>query len=167
VINYLCQAVDTLNQWTGKIFSPMILFITALVTADVTLRYFFNSPILWAWDLNIQLFGTFTIIGGGFTLLHDGHIGVDAISMRWSGKTSAIVRIITFPFFFVAIGILLWQTTAAAWDSLLSKENYSSYIAPPIYPYKIVMVIGILLLLLQGIVKFIRDIISILPEKRN
>jgi TRAP-type mannitol/chloroaromatic compound transport system permease small subunit len=70
-----------------------------------------------------------------------------------------MVDLSTFLLFFFAIGILLWQSASAALVSVQTGERYSSYFAPPIYPLKIIIVLGVFLLLLQGIVKFIRDLL--------
>lgn len=156
-----CRFIDSLNERVGKFAGWLILPLTALVTYDVVLRYGFNRPTIWAWDINIQLLGALVVLGGGYALLHDAHIGVDAIVIRLSARKRAIVDLITSAFFFFGIGVLLWQATVDAWFSLEIRELYSSVFMPPIYPFKVLMVAGILLLLLQGVAKFLRDLITV------
>jgi TRAP-type mannitol/chloroaromatic compound transport system permease small subunit len=45
-----------------------------------------------------------------------------------------------------------------AWDSFLYRETDPTVFAPPIYPLKMLIPLGALLLLLQGLVKYIGDI---------
>jgi TRAP-type mannitol/chloroaromatic compound transport system permease small subunit len=156
-----CRFIDSLNERVGKISGWLIFPLTILVTYDVTLRYVFNRPTVWAWDINIQLLGALVVLGGGYTLLHDGHIGVDALVIHLSPRWRALVDLITSAFFFFGIGVLLWKSASDAWSSLQIREVYSSVFAPPIYPFKVLMVVGILLLLLQGVAKFIRDLITV------
>lgn len=131
----------------------MVLF----VTVHVITRYVFAKPTIWAWDVNIQLAGLLVILGGGFTLLHRSHIGVDILVVRLSPRKRAILDLITGLLFFMGVGVLLWKTVDASWASFMRREVYTSYLAPPIYPLKLIMIGGVALLLLQGISKFIRD----------
>jgi TRAP-type mannitol/chloroaromatic compound transport system permease small subunit len=165
MLTNICQFVCTTNKWIAKIISPLIVLMTILVAVDVVLRYIFNSPILWAWDVNIQLFGVFTMFGAAFTLLNRGHVGVDVLVMDWSPKKKTILEVITFPFFLMGVGILLWGAIPAAWESVLALESYSSYIALPVYPLKVVLAIAIFLLFLQGIANLIFDINSNIRAK--
>lgn len=155
-----CRFIDSLNERVGRISGWLIIPLTAFVTYDVILRYIFNRPTIWAWDINIQLLGALVVLGGGYALLHDAHIGVDALVIHLSARRRAIVDLITSAFFFFGIGVLLWKAALDAWFSVEIGEVYSSVFSPPIYPFKILMVIGILLLLLQGVTKFIRDFIT-------
>ncbi len=160
MVKSFCRRIDSLNEWVGKTSGWLIIPLILLVVYDVTLRYVFNRPTVWAWDINVQLLGALVVLGGGYALLHDAHIGVDALVIHLSARRRAIVDLITSAFFFFGIGVLLWKAALDAWFSLEIRELYSSVFLPPIYPFKILMVIGILLLLLQGVAKFIRDLIT-------
>lgn len=156
-----CRRIDSCNEWTGKIVCWLIIPLTFIVVYDVILRYVFNRPTVWAWDINIQLLGALVILGGGYVLLHNGHIGVDVLVVRLSPRKRAMVDLVTSLFFFFGVGVLLWKASLDAWSSLQIRELYTSFFQPPIYPLKIVVVIGVLLLLLQGIAKFMRDLSAV------
>ena len=158
MLESFCSKVDALNDWTAKIVRWLILPLTLLVTGEVVLRYVFNSPTIWSLDITVQTFAAFVILGGGYTLLSNGHISVDVLSTRLSLRGRAIVDLVTSVFFFGGIGMFLWKAAGAAWKSILVREAMFSYFRPPLYPLRVVIVLGILLLLLQGIVKFIRDL---------
>ena len=149
--------IDNANEWTGKICSFAIIPLTFIVALDVTLRYIFNSPLPWGLDVAIQLMGFIVFMGLGYTLLHKGHICVDVFSSKLSAKGQAILDLITFPFFLLSIGCLLWVAVPVAITSTATKEVFPSYVMPPIYPFRIVIALGLFLLALQGIAKFIRD----------
>lgn len=162
-----CHRIDSLNERVGKNSGWLIVPLILLVVYDVTLRYVFNRPTVWAWDINIQLLGALVILGGGYTLLHGGHIGVDVLVIRLSPRKRAIVDLITSVFFFFGVGVLMWKAVVDTLFSLQIRERYTSVFAPPIYPFKILMVVGILLLLLQGLVKFIRDLTTLTSTERK
>jgi TRAP-type mannitol/chloroaromatic compound transport system permease small subunit len=160
-----CQIINNLNDWVGKIFGWLIIPLMLLVVFDVILRYIFNRPTIWVWDINVQLLGTLVVLGGGYALRHGAHIGVDALVGHLSPPKRAMVDLITSFFFFFGVGVLMWKATMDAIFSVQIKELYTSVFAPPIYPFKILMVLGILLLFLQGVVKFIQDLNLILKKE--
>ena len=161
MIQKILSLIDWLNDWVGKAAGWLIMPLTAFVVYDVVLRYVFNKPTLWAFDINIQLLGALVILSGGYTLLHDGHVGVDAIVINFSPKKRALIDIITSLFFFFGIVVLMSQAFDEAWISVETKECYTSTFAPPIYPFKVIMAMGIFLLFLQGAAKLVRDIIKL------
>ena len=161
-----CSVVDMVNEWVGRVAAWLVIPMCLLVTYDVTLRYIFNQPTIWSWDINVQLLGASAALGGGFTLLHKGHIGVDVLLLRLSPQKQLIVKLLTSLFFFLGVGVLVWQAGLEAWVSAQQLEVDYTYFAPPLYPIKGTIFLGFLLLFLQGIAELIRDITAVLSENR-
>ena len=61
-------------------------------------------------------------------------------------------------FFLLYVGVMLKATLRYALESIELRETTMSPWDPPIYPIKAAMVAALALLLLQGTVKFIRDL---------
>jgi TRAP-type mannitol/chloroaromatic compound transport system permease small subunit len=165
MLNKFLQGIDLLNEWSGKIFSWLSIPMTLLVTAEVILRYVFNRPTIWVWDVVVQLLGLIIVFSGGYALLKGAHIGVDILVERISKKKSAIIDLFTYPLFLFSMGMLFWITTEAAWNAVETKEAYNSFWRPPIYPFKVAVFVGILLFLLQGIARFIRSVLIVFFRK--
>ncbi len=157
-VQAFCRGVDVVNDWTGKAVSMLHIPLVIIVMLEVVLRYFFDSPTLWAWDVNMQLTGTLILLGGGYTLLNKGHVIIDVIVGRFPLRARTIIDLVTSLVFFAGIGVLLWLSIGEAQYSVQAKERWTSVWSPPIYPFRVVIVIGLVLLLFQGIVKFIRDL---------
>lgn len=162
-----CQIVGTLNEWTGRIAAWLVIPLTFLVTVEVILRYVLNRPTIWIWDVNVQLLGAMVALGGGYTLLHEGHIGVDVFVVGLPSRKQVIIQLFTFIFFFLGVGVLLWQGGMAAWASVKIMEVDYTFFAPPVYPLKVVMAVGFFLLFLQGVAKFIRDLIVLVSREEG
>lgn len=160
-----CRVVDMLNEWTGRITAWLIFPICLIVTYDVILRYLFNRPTVWAWDINIQLLGAMVALGGGYAFLYRGHVGVDVLVEGLSVRKRAMIDLITSVFFFCGIGALLWKGIAEAWFSVKTREIDFTYFAPPLYFLRVVMAAGFFLLILQGVVKFIHDLNSVISRE--
>jgi TRAP-type mannitol/chloroaromatic compound transport system permease small subunit len=149
--------IDILNERVGYVVSFLLLPMTLISVIEVILRYVFNRPTIWAWDVNMMLLGALTVMAGGYALLKEGHVAMDAFVSRMSIRVSAVTALITSLLLFFGIGILVWQSGLAAWDSFLMREEVNSVWKPPLYPLKMLWPIGALLVLLQGVAGFIRN----------
>ena len=167
MLKRFCQVVDALNEWSGRIAACLIIPMLLIVTYDVIMRYLFNRPTVWAWDINVQLLGVSVALGGGYTLLHNGHIGVDVLVEGLGRRKKAIIDLITSIFFFIGIGVLVREAGRVAWASVRTKEVDFTYFAPPVYPLKVIIAIGFLLLFVQGISKFVKDIATVMSKEEK
>ena len=138
--------------------SMLFLPLVGIVMMEVVLRHFFNSPTIWAWDVNVQLAAAIAILGGGYGLLYGRHVVVDVMVGHLSPRARARIDLVTSALFFFVMAILLWVAVSWAERSLSSRELYTSLLEPPIYPLRIVVAIGVFLMLMQGVAKFIRDL---------
>ncbi len=131
------------------------------------MRYLFNQPTTWAWDINVQLFALIVVFGAGNTFLQGGHVIVDIVVMRFSRKTRLIINLAVFVVFIFAAGIIVWQTAIFAWRSILVKERASTLLTPVVYPLKIGIFCGAALLWLEGISLFIKDLQALRKIKKK
>jgi len=150
--------IDVINEEVGKIISFIVLVIFLVILTEVMLRYVFNAPTVWGNELSQMLFGAYIVLSGGYVLLYRQHVNVDLLYSRFSVKGKAIVDIFTFILFIIFAGMLLYYSSSMAWESLTTLEHSQSAWNPPVYPVKLMIPLGSLLLLLQGIAKLIHDI---------
>jgi TRAP-type mannitol/chloroaromatic compound transport system permease small subunit len=158
------RTIDATNEWVGRFLSYFLFAFFVLLFIEVILRYFFNSPTVWANELSQMLFGAYAILGGGYILLTGGHVNVDIVYSRFSVKTRAALDIFTSILFFLFCGMLLVYGGSLAWDSLSRFEHSQSAWNPPLYPAKLMIPLAAALLILQGITKLIRDFLILLGK---
>ena len=160
--------VDGMSEWTGKAASYLVLLLTAAISYEVVARYVFNAPTLWAQEVATYLYGSFFMLGGAYVMRHDGHVRVDIFYSRLSSRGKAIIDLITFPvFFFLFVGVLVWEgSNMAIWSWSIWEHTQSPW-SPPIYPLKTVIPVAALLLLLQGIARYVHDILLLIGERRG
>jgi TRAP-type mannitol/chloroaromatic compound transport system permease small subunit len=151
--------IDKVNDRVGNLLSYFLFLFFVLLLMEVILRYFFNSPTVWANELAQMLFGAYAILAGGYILRAGGHVNVDIIYARLSRKSRAALDIFTSLLFFLFCAMLLIYGGSLAWDSLSRFEHSQSAWNPPLYPAKLMIPLAAVLLLLQGLVKLIRDIL--------
>ncbi len=155
----LDSAIDKLNEKIGFYSSYLILPLIAVIGWEVMMRYGFNAPTSWAFELTVFLYGIHYSFALAYAHKHNTHVAIDVFESRLSEKSRTILRIITNTIFFLpSIGMLTFYTCILALNSWQEWEHASSSWAPAIYPFKTLMAIGFILFLLQGIAKLIQDI---------
>lgn len=162
------RAIDTINEWVGNIVAWLIIPMVFIAVYEVILRYVFNRPTIWAWEINLWLMAALSILLGGYILLKGEHVVVDAVVRHLPPRARAIVDLVTSVVFFISIGVLLWASASQAWQSISVGEVSGTILKGPIYVIKMAWPIGASLLLLQGLAKFLRDLITVIrPKKVN
>ena len=158
--------IDSTNQRVGNATKWLILILTVVMVFDVIMRYLFNAPTVWGFDISYMLGGTFFILGMGYTLLKDKHVRVDVFFAKLSARTKAYIEVILGAvLFFPAFGLLFYQLLPYVLQSWMDQEkSLESFWRPPIYPFKTVLLFGVALLLLQGFAVFIRNLRIILRK---
>jgi TRAP-type mannitol/chloroaromatic compound transport system permease small subunit len=152
-------AIDALNERIGYYGSLLVLPLTGVVVWEVFMRYGFNAPTSWAFELTVFLYGVHYSLALAYALKHNTHVSIDVFESRLADRPRLKLRIFTnIGLFIPTIGLLTYYSCALAATSWLQWEHASSSWAPPVYPCKTLMAIGFVLLFLQGIAKLIQDI---------
>lgn len=154
----VARFIDALNEFFGRYNSYLILPLIGVVSYEVLMRYGFNAPTVWAFEMTVFLYGVHFMLALGHAHQHDGHVAIDVFESRLSKKPRTILRIIVnLVVFMPTVGLLaIWSIIYArtSWGML---EKASSSWGPAIYPYKALMALGFVLFFLQGVAKLIND----------
>jgi TRAP-type mannitol/chloroaromatic compound transport system permease small subunit len=154
----LLAIIDAISIWTGKAGSWLILIVVAFVIYEILMRYLFHLPTLWVSESMVFGCGITYVLGSAWALQDNRHVKIDLIYGRLTPRQRAIMDSITFPFFVLYLGVFFWASAKYAWRSILLRETAASAWDPPVYPIKMALVVGVTLLLLQGMAKFVRDL---------
>jgi len=161
----IARVINAANDTMGRFFSLLILPLIFVVMYEVIARKIFHAPTSWGFELTIYIYGTHFMLGMAYTLLLDRHVRIDVIVMQLSEKIQLWLRIITFVIIFIPfVGALTYAAIVFAAESWSILELSSTAWKPPIYPFKTIMPIAMLLLLAQGVANFIRDIYKLKGE---
>ncbi|MEW6138354.1 MAG: TRAP transporter small permease subunit [Thermodesulfobacteriota bacterium] len=153
------RAVDRFNEVFGKFVALLIVPLIFVVVYEVIARRVFQSPTVWAFEMTVYLYGAHFLLGAAYAHLHDRHVRIDILSQRLPEKVQIWLSIITFLIIFVPfVGCLSYAAVQYAAHSVAVREYSWSAWKPPLYPYKLVMPVALILLFVQGLARFIRDI---------
>jgi TRAP-type mannitol/chloroaromatic compound transport system permease small subunit len=157
--------IDNISRSTGFFACTLILFMLIVILYEVVMRYVFNLSQIWAYETSQFTFATIVGLGGAYTLLTQAHVRMDIIYSRLSPKARAIMNIVTFVFFLIYIGMLIWKGWAVAFNSFTIGERTESVWRPLVWPVKMMIPLGAFLVLLQGCAFFVRNIFCALGKR--
>jgi TRAP-type mannitol/chloroaromatic compound transport system permease small subunit len=155
--------VDRFSAWVGKTFAWLILILVLLTSYDVIARYGFNSPTGYAFDVSYYLYATIFMVGGAYALSRNQHVRGDVFYRLWPVRVQASIEIVLMLLmFFPAVIALISSGWQFFWPSFQFQERtQTSFVALPLYPLKAVIPFAGALMLIQGIVEFIRATIAL------
>jgi TRAP-type mannitol/chloroaromatic compound transport system permease small subunit len=155
--------VDAMNRKLGYLIMYMIFVMIGVLLFGSIGRYVFRASFLWIIEMAQFLMAAYYLLGGGYTLQLDAHVRMDVLYERWAPKTRAFVDSITaFCLIFYLGFMVLGGISSSAYAIKYNQTNYSAW-APPMAPIKIIMTVGIVLMLLQAISIFFKDLAKFTP----
>lgn len=166
-IRYFLRYTDFVNARFGWVVAFLMLPMIAIMVYEVIMRYFFTAPSLWAYEISLFMYGAYIALAGGYTLLVKGHVNVDIIWGRLPLRWRSIVDVITAALFFLFVGVLFKESLEAAMESWAVMEHTMTHWSPPYYPLRTTLPVACLLMLLQGLAKFIRDLNTAITGKET
>ena len=157
------RTLDGLAFWSGRVFCWLIVPLVIGLTYEVVARYLFHAPTIWAYDVAYMLYGSHFMLGAAYTLYRGGHIRTDIFYQNWSVRTRGAVDALLYLFlFFPGIALFFWmglQEALQSWD--IREVSDASPWRPIIYPFKAVIPLTALLLLVQGIAEFLKSLYAV------
>jgi TRAP-type mannitol/chloroaromatic compound transport system permease small subunit len=159
----LFLTIDRISTFVGHLFAWLVVGLTGLIGYEVFSRYVLNNPHAWAFDAQIMLYGTMFMMAGAYTLAKNGHVRGDILYGFLKPRTQAVFDLVLYIVFFipgvVALAYAGYSFAADSWRIL----EHSSITAdgPPLYPFKTILPIAGVFLLLQGLVEIFRCIVCI------
>jgi TRAP-type mannitol/chloroaromatic compound transport system permease small subunit len=117
------------------------------------------GPTLWVYDMSRMIAGVLFMAAAGYGLMRGVHIRADFLYRGWSDKTQATVDALLYLMFFMPSMIFFtWVSAEFWWKAYSTGETLAldSAWQPILWPARLAMPIGGLLLALQGIPEIFR-----------
>ena len=160
ILKKILKTIDSLSMTAGSVGKWFAFLLVLVGSYDAIARHFFNAPTIWAYDVLCMSGGVTYLLGASYVYLKDSHTRVDIFYGSFSRKTKAIMDIVcSLILFFPLMSVMLILATkwaVKAWK--IHEVMFTSFWYPPAAPYRTIFAIGLLLLIFQGIARFIRDV---------
>jgi TRAP-type mannitol/chloroaromatic compound transport system permease small subunit len=158
------RSIDATSTVVGKFSQYLVFAMMGVLLYESISRTLFNQPHIWVVEVAQFTMAAYYLLGGGYSMILDGHVRMDLLYGRWGTKTRAVMDAITAVVLVFYLVILLYGAISSVEYALrYDQVNYTSW-APRLAPIKIVMTFGILLMLLQSIAFFLKDLATIRGE---
>jgi len=159
MIQAMLQRIDRLSVWVAKGVTLAVFAMVVTIAYDVILRYVFRAPTVWQYDTSYMLGGSVIILGSAYVHLKRRHVRVDLIYNRFSPRVRLILDVVfTLLFFFPLLTGLIIVSTGYAIHAYQVKEfSEVGFWRPLMWPFRSVILLGLVVLWLQGLANFIRD----------
>ena len=163
----LLRTIDKISEWEGKIVSFLIVAATIQVCFELVLRYVFNAPTTWGLEMTLYLCSTTYVMSGAYAERYNAHIKVDIFYNRWRPQTQAFFDLFvtdTLLMFFCIV--LAWQSAVWFWEAVSQGLTSGTIWDPPIWPMRLVILVGAVFLLLAAFGKSVRDLLLVIKKDR-
>lgn len=149
--------IDALNGRIGRLAAWLVLIACAISAGNALLRYGFSiSSNAWL-EIQWYLFGGMVMLGAANTLQTNQHVRVDVLYSRYSERTRLWVDLLGGLLFLMPmaaiIGWLSWPMFINAYTIGEVSGNAGGLLR---WPVKLLVPLGFLLLILQGISEIIK-----------
>ncbi len=129
--NWLGRLFDYLNIVMVVISAILLLGLTFIVGADITLRYLFNKPLGWVKEVS-----EYTLVGLGFLvaawiLKDDAHVKMDLVVSNVRLKAQTMMNIITSAVSTIVVFIITWFTMRVIIEFYRTKLVAPTVLEPP------------------------------------
>ncbi|MCZ6496974.1 MAG: TRAP transporter small permease subunit, partial [Alphaproteobacteria bacterium] len=153
------DAIDKISVLSGEFVCYWSVIAVFVYYYEVIARYVFNSPTNWAHESMFLMFGMQYLLSGAYVLREDSHVRVDVLYLHLSDRAKVITDTVTSVFFFIFTGTLLVTGWIFLMDSIDVWEVSFTEWAVQYWPIKISIVLGAVLIILQGLSKLIKNVL--------
>ena len=150
--------IEAISRFSGEYVAYWSVIAVFVYYYEVVARYVFNSPTNWAHEAMFLMFGMQYLISGAYAYLTDSHVRVDVLYARLSPRAKAITDLLTSVFFFIFAGTILGTGYIFFNDSIGVWEVSFTEWAIQYWPVKATIILGAVLILLQGFAKVSKDV---------
>ena len=165
LIKYYIKLIDYISLKTGRatmylVFVMMFILILSFVTRNII-----NIPLIWIIEMAQFVMTGYYLLGGGYSMLADDHVRMDLIYSKLKDKTKALLDSLTSVFLVFYLVVLFYGSISSLTYTIETNQRLFTAWAPYVWPIKSIMTFGILLMLLQSIAIFFKDLAKVLGRE--
>jgi TRAP-type C4-dicarboxylate transport system permease small subunit len=145
----LGKVFDQINLATVIIASVLVVGLTVIVGADITLRYLFNKPIAWVKEVSEYILVALGFLTAAWLLKDDAHVTMDLVLAKMSPRTQTMLNIITSIISTIIVLSVTWFSFTITVDFYQTKSVAPTVLEPPKWILMTPVIVGSFLLAIQ------------------
>ena len=153
------RLIDALTVRIGKAAFWLVLVVVLVSAANAIMRYTIHYSSNAFLEIQWYLFGLIFLSCSGYTLLRNEHVRIDLISSKFSKRGQVWIDIFGILFFLMPMAIVImllsWPVFMHAFESQEMSNSAGGLI---VWPARLMIPVGFLLLILQAISELIKRV---------
>jgi len=150
--------IDYISTKFGRLAMYLIfLMIGTLLLSSIT-RNILHIPLSWTVELAQFTLPAYYLLGGAYSMQLDDHVRMDLFYDRFSDINKARIDVFTSFFLLFYLVCLLYGSISSLEYAIEYNQKKFSQWNPSMIPIKIIMVFGIVLMILQSVSIFFKDL---------
>jgi len=158
------QIIDAVNYRVGRVMMYGIFVMVGILLWSSVSKTFF-LPSMWTLEVAQFAMVAYYILGGPYSIQLGSNVRMDLFYGNWSPHKKAWFDVFTILFLMFFLGVLLYGAVESTSYSLRYSKRSPTAWRPYLWPIKIAMCVGFVLMLLQAISELIKDIARIRGEE--
>jgi len=154
------RILKAFNRVSSLISAVLLFIMMILILADVVGRYLFNNPIPGTIDFTRVFMAAVIFLGLSYTEECRGHIRATAFISRLPKKVIFCMDVFASLVGLTLFTVITWQGWIIFFESWSSGEYYPGIIQVPIYPARLLVCLGCILVCLQFIANIIMSVLG-------
>lgn len=156
------KIIRAINQWMATISVVIIFIMMISISADVALRFLADSPIVGVVELNRTLLVVVVFFTVGYAQVRKQHINVLFIINKLSSRRQALIMALNTTLALVIIALITYGAIKTAYIATVEGEYEVGLLNYPIWPGRIAMAVGLLVLCFQYVSDIVSGVVSYL-----
>jgi TRAP-type mannitol/chloroaromatic compound transport system permease small subunit len=153
------RVIDAVNDRFGTLATWLVLFAVLISTGNAIARYAFNTSSNAWLEVQWYLFSAVFLLCSGYTLLRNEHIRIDIVYGHFTRRTQIWIDIVGTVLFLLPMAIIIgWLSWPMFWNSYVGHEMSMNAGGLIRWPVKLLVPVGFLLLVLQGLSELVKKI---------
>jgi len=167
LLKRIIRPLEAISKYTGWGISLLAIPMIAALIYEVIARYFFNRPTIWSYEITYMIYGTHFLIGSAFTLLIKGHIRIDVFYSLLPIRGRALIDTLGYAIIFFPVMIVLIISALDVAQEAYQTAEVSQFTPwqPLLWPFKTAMLVGFVLLGLQGLSELLKSLSTLITGK--
>ena len=167
IICLYVNLIDWLCIKTGRITMYLVFVMMFVLVLSFVTRNIINIPLMWIIEMAQFIITGYYLLGGGYSMIMGDHVRMDLVYSKLSDHNKAKMDAFTSFFLVFYLVTLLYGSISSLIYTIETNQKLFTAWAPYVWPIKTIMLIGILLMLLQSISMFFKDIAKVTEREIN
>jgi TRAP-type mannitol/chloroaromatic compound transport system permease small subunit len=158
IVTLYVKYVDYISTKIGRLAMYLIFVMIATLLLSSITRNILHIPLSWTVELAQFTLPAYYLLGGAYSMQLGDHVRMDLFYDRLSEINKARMDVVTsFCLLFYLVTLLYGSISSLEYAIEYDQRKFSQW-NPSMIPIKVIMVFGIVLMLLQSVSMFFKDL---------